>query len=80
MSVRLMTEVWAVSLPDSEKLVLLALADCANDEGLCWPSMATLARKCSNSEKERDGERERQREKNRSSEREEERESACMRG
>lgn len=50
-SVRLMTEVWAVSLPDSEKLVLLALADCANDEGLCWPSMATLARKCSKSDR-----------------------------
>lgn len=46
-----MTEVWAVSLPDSEKLVLLALADCANDEGLCWPSMATLARKCSKSDR-----------------------------
>ncbi len=27
-------------------LVLLALADYANDEGKCWPSMPTLAEKC----------------------------------
>ena len=53
MSVRIMTAVWSVTLPDSEKIVLLALADCANDEGLCWPSMATLAAKCSKSERDR---------------------------
>ena len=46
-----MTVVWDICLPDSEKLALLALADCANDEGLCWPSMATLARKCSKSDR-----------------------------
>ena len=46
-----MTAVWELTLPDSEKLALLALADCANDEGLCWPSMATLARKCSKSDR-----------------------------
>lgn len=51
MSVRIMTQVWDIHLPDSEKLVLLALADCANDEGLCWPSMATLASKCSKSDR-----------------------------
>lgn len=51
MSVRVMTAVWEIDLPDSEKLVLLALADCANDEGFCWPSMATLARKCSKSDR-----------------------------
>ncbi len=28
-----------------QKLVLLALADCANDEGLAWPSVATIAKK-----------------------------------
>jgi hypothetical protein len=50
-SVRIMTAVWTVNLPDSEKIVLLALADCANDEGLCWPSMATLALKCSKSDR-----------------------------
>jgi hypothetical protein len=51
MSVRVMTQVWALDLPDSEKLVLLALADCANDEGGCWPSMKTLADKCSKSDR-----------------------------
>lgn len=51
MSIKIMTEVWEIKLPDSEKIALLALADCANDEGLCWPSMATLARKCSKSDR-----------------------------
>lgn len=46
-----MSQAWAIDLPDSEKIVLLALADCANDEGLCWPSMASLAKKCSKSER-----------------------------
>lgn len=46
MSVRIMTAVWAMDLPAKDKLVLLALADCANDEGIAWPSIATLARKC----------------------------------
>lgn len=47
MSIKIMTQVWEIKLPDSEKIALLALADCANDEGGCWPSMATLASKCS---------------------------------
>lgn len=51
MSVRVMTAVWGLDLPDSEKIVLLALADCANDEGGCWPSMATLAKKCSKTDR-----------------------------
>lgn len=51
MSVRVMTDVWAIDLPDSQKIVLLALADCANDEGHCWPSMATLSKKCSKGER-----------------------------
>lgn len=51
MSVRVMTLVWSLDLPDSDKLVLLALADCANDEGHCWPSVASLVRKCSKSER-----------------------------
>lgn len=46
-----MTDVWSINLPDSQKIVLLALADCANDEGHCWPSMATLAKKCSKGER-----------------------------
>jgi hypothetical protein len=51
MSVRVMTQVWDLDLPDSEKIVLLALADSANDEGHCWPSMASLVRKCSKSDR-----------------------------
>lgn len=51
MSVRVMTRVWELDLPDSQKIVLLALADCANDEGHCWPSMRTLAAKCSKGER-----------------------------
>lgn len=51
MSIRVMTAVWGIDLPDSQKIVLLALADCANDEGLCWPSMASLAGKCSKGER-----------------------------
>lgn len=47
----MMSLVWELTLPDSEKLVLLALADCADDEGVCWPSIATLARKCTKSER-----------------------------
>lgn len=46
-----MSQVWQLELPDSEKIVLLALADCANDEGGCWPSMATLAKKCSKTDR-----------------------------
>lgn len=46
-----MSLVWSLKLPDSQKIVLLALADCANDEGHCWPSMATLSKKCSKSER-----------------------------
>ena len=46
-----MTAVWDIDLPDSQKIVLLALADCANDEGLAWPSISTMARKCSKSER-----------------------------
>ena len=51
MSIKLMTAVWEIDLPASDKLVLLALADCANDEGGCWPSMATLVKKCSKGER-----------------------------
>ena len=51
MSVRVMTAVWALVLPDSEKIVLLALADSANDEGHCWPGMKSLMAKCSKSDR-----------------------------
>lgn len=42
-----MTRVWETSCQNhTQKLVLLALADNANDQGECWPSMETIARKC----------------------------------
>lgn len=41
-----MSAVWSVCLPHTDKLVLLALADNANDEGHCWPAVSTLATKC----------------------------------
>ncbi len=34
-----MTEVWKLDLPSTQKMVLLALADSANDNGACWPAM-----------------------------------------
>lgn len=46
MSVKVMARVWAQSSrKDGELLVLLALADFANDQGECWPSMPVLAQK-----------------------------------
>jgi hypothetical protein len=46
MSIKLMTQVWESNVgPATKRLVLLALADSANDEGVCWPSVATIARK-----------------------------------
>ena len=46
-----MTSVWALDISSTHKLVLLALADNANDEGMCWPSMATIVAKTSLSER-----------------------------
>jgi hypothetical protein len=40
-----MTAVWQMKLNHTDKLVLLALADNASDEGVCWPSVNTLAKK-----------------------------------
>ncbi len=44
MSIKLMTAVWDTKIgPANRRLVLLALADIANDEGEAWPSIDTLA-------------------------------------
>ena len=45
MSIALMTAAWALDLPTGEKIVLLSLADNANDSGHCWPSMVTIAKR-----------------------------------
>ena len=43
-----MTEVWKTNLPTTEKMVLLVIADHANEDGTeAWPSQATIAAKCS---------------------------------
>jgi hypothetical protein len=49
MSIRIMSQIWETKAKEpngSELLVLLALADQANDDGVCWPGMTRLARKC----------------------------------
>lgn|GEM_PF-3261926 len=46
MSIRVMTWAWSLEeLPRLETLVLLALADRADDDGICWPSVPELMRK-----------------------------------
>lgn len=44
-----MSEVWELDLTQPELLVLLVLADHADENGICWPSLATVAAraKCS---------------------------------
>ena len=37
---------WDQQLSPTPKLILMALADAANDYGVCWPSVSTVARKC----------------------------------
>ena len=47
MSIQLMSRAWSMPIPTSQKMVLLALADRANDDGECWPGQTELASKCS---------------------------------
>jgi len=47
MSIAAMNWAWRQCVPTTPKLVLIALADAADDAGLCWPSVATLAIKAS---------------------------------
>jgi len=51
MSIRVMNWAWTTELPPTPKLVLMALADIADDQGICWPSQNTLAKKCSVAER-----------------------------
>jgi len=51
MSIKLMAECWKSSLPIGQKFVLLALCDNASDEGECYPSISTIAAKCSMDER-----------------------------
>jgi DNA-binding transcriptional regulator LsrR (DeoR family) len=53
MSLKVMSHVWWSTLPSQEKFVALALADYANDSGgSVYPSLATVARKTSRSERQ----------------------------
>ncbi len=45
MSVKLMAKAWEAEIGGTELLVLLSLADFANDEGECFPSLDTIAKK-----------------------------------
>jgi hypothetical protein len=46
MSIKRMTDVWEKSThTSSDLLLLLALADNANDEGYCWPGIDKLCKK-----------------------------------
>ena len=47
MSLRVMTWAWSLHLSPTPKLVLMALADEADDDGYCFPSQRRLAAKCS---------------------------------
>jgi len=51
MSIRLMCAAFDADVPATQKLVLLALCDNANDQGQCFPSIALLQRKCSLSDR-----------------------------
>jgi hypothetical protein len=46
-----MTVTWEMPIPAGPKMVLLALCDNANDQGECYPSIQTIAKKCSMSER-----------------------------
>jgi DNA-binding transcriptional ArsR family regulator len=51
MSVRAMAWAWRQQLSGPEKLVLMALADHADEDGICWPGNAHIARKCNLSQR-----------------------------
>ena len=53
MSIRLMSQIWDKSpYSGSQLLVLLALADWATDDGVCYPAISSVAAKCRLSEKQ----------------------------
>ena len=51
MSIRLMNAVWSMELDSGSKFVLLSLADQANDEGEAFPSISTIAKRTSKTER-----------------------------
>ncbi len=52
MSIKLLSAAWDLDIGSTEKMVLMCLCNFANDEGSnCWPSVATIGRKCSKGER-----------------------------
>lgn len=43
MSTLIMSKCWPIQIDPSPKAVLISLADNANDEGVCWPSIDTIS-------------------------------------
>jgi hypothetical protein len=51
-SIRIMSAIWEeADVSGAKLLVLLALADYANDNGICWPGVEALAKKARVSER-----------------------------
>lgn len=46
-----MNRVWRMGIPATPKIVLLSLADQANESGICWPSQPQIAKRCSLSDR-----------------------------
>lgn len=51
MSIKAMNWAWEQTLPPGSKLILMSLADAADEDGLCWPRIRVLAQKCCTSER-----------------------------
>ena len=52
MSLRLISKCWDITgLHPTQKLILISLADQANDAGVCWPSIETIAKRSGISER-----------------------------
>ncbi len=43
MSIAVMSEVWKYKCTSTEQQILLAMADHADDDGVCWPSVRKVA-------------------------------------
>lgn len=46
LSIKVMSRVWELDLLSSDKFILLAFADHADDSGFCYPSLHRIAWKC----------------------------------
>ena len=46
MSIKAINWAWDQQLPPNSKLILMAIADAADEEGNCWPKIKTIAKKC----------------------------------